>query len=179
MNKRGFTLIELMIVVAILGILAAVAIPAFLNYMKRAKTSEAKVTIKTATDGAIIYFENQHPNGTSHYLPPTTAKTPGTAPSGSKYQLNTTTQALFKGTTGDPASWEALGWIPYSDWYYQYSFTTCQNGPASECLDGNTSSICAYGDIDDDGILSTFCRNMEVMSGELMNEGIAVTNELE
>ena len=38
----GFTLVELMIVVVILGILAAVAIPAFTRYVKRSKTSEAR-----------------------------------------------------------------------------------------------------------------------------------------
>ena len=56
MQRKGFTLIELMIVVAILGILAAVAIPAFLKYIKRSKTSEAAAVTRMIADNAANHF---------------------------------------------------------------------------------------------------------------------------
>ena len=55
--EKGFTLIELMVVVAIIGILAAVAIPAFMKNARKAKTAEAVTNVKKLYDGARSYYE--------------------------------------------------------------------------------------------------------------------------
>ncbi len=62
-NKKGFTLIELMIVVAIIGILAAIAIPNFLKFQAKSKQSEAKTNLKGIYTAQTGYFgENNRYN---------------------------------------------------------------------------------------------------------------------
>jgi type IV pilus assembly protein PilA len=79
-NQKGFTLIELMIVVAIIGILAAIAIPNFLSYQARARQSEARTNLGGLYTSEVSFFGNSNtyttdllavgysPNGTPRYL---------------------------------------------------------------------------------------------------------------
>ena len=55
-SQGGFTLIELMMVTGIIGILASIAIPTFMQYQSRARTSEAKATLGAIYTGEIVYF---------------------------------------------------------------------------------------------------------------------------
>ena len=179
-QKRGFTLIELMIVVAILGILAAVAIPAFVNYMKRAKTSEATINVDRIYEGAVAYYEQKHVvTGVSSIsktgcLPQTIVWTPTSTPSETEQIVDV---SLWRGQTGSPAQWEALDFGMSDNHLYSYSFsvgaTTCP------LPDTNFRSY-ALGNLDGDSIYSLFTRDAAVESGEIHgSSGIYKENPIE
>jgi len=156
MRKRfqaGFTLIELMVVVAIIGILAAVAIPAFMKNARKAKTAEATTNVKKLYDGARSYFEEtNNARGNINPLPP---QFPRTATTATQPGLTVCCASASKKCAPDPTlwtepTWQALKFSMDDPHYYSYTYTGAGVANAA------TFSATANGDLDCDTTYSTF-----------------------
>jgi type IV pilus assembly protein PilA len=153
-KKSGFTLIELMIVVAILGILAAIAIPAFVQYVRRSKSTEAVTNVDNMFKLAASYYnptEKQAASGIDQ-----TQFVNCTVPSdtGTTTPIATKTQGVYTGLGFGPTG------INFSSGFTYYRYGLANAVPAGACntLPSNTDvyKLYAEGDLDGDTILSKF-----------------------
>lgn len=117
-NKEGgFTLIELMIVVAIIGILAAVAIPAFMDYMRKGKSAEFELQLNAIGKGAKTGFVTE-----SAYPRLDTGVQPGATPCGNPKNQYAAGAGQWNGVPGS-IGWEALDFVITDAHYGQYEYT--------------------------------------------------------
>ena len=158
---KGFTLIELMIVVAIIGILAAVAIPAFIKYIRRAKTVEASNNISKLYQSSVAYFDSDHADINNVIVPRQFPDAIGPSPAansccGQPGDKCAPTPSLWASSPG----WGVLNFGMDDPSYYWYQYTT-SGAPA---VAGSWFKAWAYGNLDCDALFSTFMRGGTVDS---------------
>ncbi len=167
--KEGFTLVELMIVVAIVGVLAVLAVYGVRKYIANAKTAEAKNSLGQMGKDAVTAYEGEKMSASVLTTGGSTgvlrdvclsaaAKIPATPPSAAKYQSSKADWS----NAGDVAANKGFPCLRYemtAPQYYSYGYSATTAA-------GFTAS--AEGNLNGDAQTSTFSQSGSIVEGRLL-----------
>jgi len=152
-KKQGFTLMEMMIVVAIIGILAAIAVPSYQSYMQRARTAEAVTFLAEIRQRQEAYRAEF-----GQYCSASAA--PGTGIGGGAWQPTALPTNGDRTVWAPTAGWDQLGASPDGPTMFQYRTTAGAPGQATGVPSFPATDFWfaaqARGDLDGDGQTVTF-----------------------
>ena len=173
-GNRGFTLVELMIVVVILGILAAIAIPLYMKFVSQAKAGDARLNLGKIATLLERYYDARAEMATTTVVATGTASTmvsqyPQNSAGGCltggvgqqrvpndivavRAMKYTPSSAEWTGPAGSPTAWTELPFAITQPIAYQY----CYHGEGS--ASSAVFTVGAFGDVDGDTVPSTFRR---------------------
>lgn len=163
---------DLLFLVAALGLMLTVAVPAFRKYMERARALEAVPKLKQISDGAAAYFEESErlqmvpgqpaDSRIEKRFPESTPVTPA------RSCCEFGTEGLCEGTDWDTPTWRALGFSIDKRHRFRFQFVSSGQGNHARY------TARAHGDLDCDGSESTFERTGWVDGGRKVVHSVAV-----
>ena len=170
--RRGLTVLETCAVISVIGVILAIAIPAFVRELRRSKTSEAAEQLANLHRGAAAYFAATHEaedgSRLGRCLPP------GAGPSPRRPTAEPETVPFTDPETPGADTWEALGFSPDYPTRYAYTYEPVSFGCDLRAAEGTyLVTFRAEGDLDEDGERSVFERRATATDGgELVPFGV-------